>query len=160
MERIKSTGQAVAEGEWQKFKNSADSHKVELADKALERSRELAWELYSKLRNEMAEENEKMLIAVQEAAKEAAREIFAACDTTELPASVAAKIDEAENAGIASAAKEFTKCSTGVDVSRESWKKDMQTKMEMEGARVAKEEFVRLVTEVEEAKRKMEREHR
>merc|ERR1711997_841680 len=31
---------------------------------------------------------------------------------------------------------------------------------EMEGARVAKEEFVRLVTEVEEAKRKMEREHR
>ena len=61
MERIKSTGQAVAEGEWQKFKNSADSHKVELAeyaDKALERSRELAWELYSKLRNEMAEENE------------------------------------------------------------------------------------------------------
>jgi len=102
-----------------------------------------------------------MLIAVQEAAKEAAREIFASCDTTEeLPASIAAKIDEAENAGVASAAREFTKCSLGVDVSTECRTKDMQTKMEMEGAQVAKEEFIRLVTEVEEAKRKMEREHR
>merc|ERR1711934_1078541 len=79
-------------------------------------------------------------------------------------ASETEKLEEAEKVGLASAAKVFAdRCSnnpSGVECDGVSGTNDLKDKMESLGARIAKEEFSRLVAEAQERKKQSETEHR
>merc|ERR1711962_1307910 len=90
-----------------------------------------------------------------ESAREAARRLFYDREAVSEKGvkSELEKVGEAENVGIASASKVFSDCCSDNQ-------EDLKGKMESLGGRVAKEEYSRLVAEVEEKKKKEESEHR
>merc|ERR1711962_1642542 len=90
-----------------------------------------------------------------ESAREAARCLFYDREAMSEKgvASELEKVGEAENVGIASASKVFSDCCSDNQ-------EDLKGKMESLGGKIAKEEYSRLVAEVEEKKKKAESEHR
>merc|ERR1712032_1157907 len=133
------------------------------AEKAKKFGKRAAREELARLKAELREASDKeanLIIEVEEAAREAARQLFASHDDSMLEkgeSSETGKLEEAEKVGIASAAKLFADRypdnSSGAECDGVNETNDLKDKMESLGARVVKDEFSRLVAEAEEEER-------
>merc|ERR1711971_991300 len=133
------------------------------AEKAQKFGKRVAREELARLKAELKEASDKeanLLVEVEETAREAARQLFASHDNLVLEkdaTSETGKLEEAEKAGIASAAKVFADCypenSCGSECDGVNETNDLKDKMESLCARVAKEEFSRLAAEAEDSRK-------
>merc|ERR1712032_1549734 len=140
------------------------------AEKAKKFGKRVAREELARLKAELRGASDKeanLIIEVEEAAREAARQLFASHDDSMLEkgeSSETGKLEEAEKVGIASAAKLFADRypdnSSGAECDGVNETNDLKDKMESLGARVVKDEFSRLVAEAEEKRKQREAEHR
>ena len=136
------------------------------ADKAKKFGKRVATEELARLKAALNLEAS-LLIDVEDAAREAARQLFASyCDDTadtgveKGVASETEKLEEAEKVGIASAGKVLADNPPSGECDGVNGTDGLKDKMESLGARIAKEEFSRLVAEEEEKKKQSEAEHR
>ena len=136
------------------------------ADKAKKFGKRVATEELARLKAALNLEAS-LLIDVEDAAREAARQLFASyCDDTadtgmeKSVASETEKLEEAEKAGIASAGKVLADNPPSGECDGVNGTDGLKDTMESLGARIAKEEFSRLVAEEEEKKKQSEAEHR
>merc|ERR1712032_1674940 len=137
--------------------SGADVEKAKKFGKRVARE-ELA-RLKAKLR-EASDKEANLIIEVEEAAREAARQLFASHDDSPLvkgESSETEKLEEAKKVGIASTAKVFADRypdnSSGAECDGVNETNDLKDKMESLGGRFAREEFSRLVAEAEERRK-------